>query len=246
METFNPHQFDQLQDMEAALNNIRKKEKGSRAKSGSKKFSFANSSYLLSRSRENNMIRLNDSLDFGPEDSDKISNQNSILNLSKSVGLKKVKSSNQLSFDSNINDNLNESLVINNNLTSLIVEESINAAQRASTFHGRETIKPGSIYRFQSKTSARNSKVYENEDGYRSVKAPVIDHRFNNLINFIKPCYVSKKQKDVNKIIDENEALKSINLNIDSPEKNKKLRDNGGKLADIALRMIEAGEYSVY
>lgn len=232
--------------MEAALNNIRKNEKASRTKSGSKKLSFVNSSYLLSRSREKNVFRINDSVDFGPDDSDKISNQNSILNLSKSVGLKKIKSSNQLSFDSNINDNLNESLVINNNLTSLIFEDSLKAAQRASTFHGRENIKSGSIYRIQSKNSARNSKVYDIEDEIRSIKVPVIDHRFNNLINFIKPCYLPKNQKDVNKIINENEALKSVNLNIDAQEKIKNLRENGEKLADVALRMIEAGEYSVY
>lgn len=234
--------------MEAALNNLRKKEKASRTKSGSKNLNYVNSSYLLSRSREKSMIKMNELEDFEPDDSNRSnnSNQNPVLNFSKPGSLKKLKSINQLSFDLNINDKLNESLVINDNLTALIVEETLKQSERGKTFHGRENIKPGSIYRFPSKISGRNSKTYTNEEGIRSIKVPIIDHRFNNLINFIKPCYMHKEPKDLNKIINENEALKTDNLNLDIQEKNKKVRDSGEKLADIARNIIENGEYSFY
>ena len=77
-------------------------------------------------------------------------------------------------------------------------------------------------------------------------KNPIADNRFQDLLKIVKPPYLLEEVKDVNRIIEKNDALKSANhLDLDSREKMLKSKEKGYKLAVKAKQLIESGEYEV-
>ena len=75
-------------------------------------------------------------------------------------------------------------------------------------------------------------------------KTPAIDNRFYNLLNLVKPPYFNNEVKDIRNIIDKNDALKSINIDIETRDKMSKTKKHGSRLAMIARQVIASGEYS--
>ena len=78
----------------------------------------------------------------------------------------------------------------------------------------------------------------------KNFESPLTDNRFNNLINLVNPSYLLKEEKDVMKIINDNEALKKVE--VDSGEGNnisKKIRHVGSRLAIKARETLASKEY---
>lgn len=74
---------------------------------------------------------------------------------------------------------------------------------------------------------------------------PISDNRFQDLLRIVKPPYLLNEMKDVNKIIEKNDALKESNLDIDTREKMNKMKEKGYKLAVRAKKAILSGDYIV-
>lgn len=108
-------------------------------------------------------------------------------------------------------------------------------------YENKKYLKRESMYRSVYKTSDRSNDSF---DENQAPKTPIVDYRFNNLISIIKPPYLHKELKDINKIIERNEALKSVNLNAEMREKMKKVKQNGSKLAITAKKIIASGDYN--
>lgn len=126
---------------------------------------------------------------------------------------------------------------------------SINFVENTS-YENKKYLKKESMYRLAYKNPHRSTATTHNteHDNNKDApqKIPVIDYRFDNLISIIKPSYTLKEMKDVNKIIEKNEALKSTNLNAEVREKMKKVKQHGTKLANTAKEIIASGEYLQY
>jgi hypothetical protein len=78
-----------------------------------------------------------------------------------------------------------------------------------------------------------------------SSKYPIADNRFQDLLKIVKPPYLLTEIKDVNKIIEKNDALKASHLDIASREKMSKIKEKGYKLAARAKQAIDSGEYQI-
>jgi hypothetical protein len=52
--------------------------------------------------------------------------------------------------------------------------------------------------------------------------------------------------KDVKKIIEKNDALKSINIDVEMREKMNKVKERGSKLAVKARAILASGEYNYH
>ena len=73
--------------------------------------------------------------------------------------------------------------------------------------------------------------------------SPIQDNRFRDLISIVKPAFITKEIKDIKKIIEKNDALKSINIDSEIREKMNKVKERGSKLAQRARQYIASGEY---
>jgi len=73
--------------------------------------------------------------------------------------------------------------------------------------------------------------------------SPIQDNRFRDLISIVKPAFITKEIKDIKKIIEKNDALKSINIDSEVREKMNKVKERGSKLAQRARQYIASGEY---
>jgi len=76
-----------------------------------------------------------------------------------------------------------------------------------------------------------------------NAKNPTADNRFQDLLRIVKPPYKIEENKDVNKIIDKNEALKPSYVDVDSRDRIFRLKEKGNKLATKAKMLFESGEY---
>ncbi len=73
----------------------------------------------------------------------------------------------------------------------------------------------------------------------------VADKRFFYLINTVKPSYkLGKSMKDVNRIIEKNDALKSINFDMETKKKMQTVRQLGSKLAITARKLLASSDYN--
>ncbi|CAF0959824.1 unnamed protein product [Brachionus calyciflorus] len=246
LETFNPHQFDQLQDLEATLNNSRKQKKIALTASAIRKKS---SIRLLkpNKTKNSNMSDDSDS-DYNESFKFEINSVNLINSIKKTAEANenvntnrsnKPLNSSMLSNQSKLNDSLTTPKKL---ITNFLDESMQNNFQKNDS---DKMIKRESIYRFPPRRDTSRNIYKHNGEVIKSIKTPMIDYRFNNLINFIKPCYLHEDQKDINRIINDNDALKLGNrLNLEKKEKVKKLRENGERIADVARKIIESGEYT--
>ena len=73
--------------------------------------------------------------------------------------------------------------------------------------------------------------------------SPISDNRFQDLLKIVKPPYYLNEIKDVNYIIEKNDALKESNLNIATREKMNRIKEKGYKLAVRAKKAIDSGDY---
>jgi hypothetical protein len=62
----------------------------------------------------------------------------------------------------------------------------------------------------------------------------------------VKPAFILKEMKDVKKIIEKNDALKSINIDVEMREKMNKVKERGSKLAVKARAILASGEYNYH
>jgi len=76
-----------------------------------------------------------------------------------------------------------------------------------------------------------------------NAKNPTTDNRFQDLLRIVKPPYKIEDSKDVNKIIDKNEALKPSYVDVDSRERMSRMKEKGNRLAAKAKMLLESGEY---
>jgi hypothetical protein len=94
-----------------------------------------------------------------------------------------------------------------------------------------------------------NELSTQNNDYYTPLNnpkyTPISDNRFQDLLRIVKPPYLLNEIKDVNKIIEKNDALKESNLDIDTREKMNKMKEKGYKLAVRAKKAILSGDYIV-
>jgi hypothetical protein len=73
----------------------------------------------------------------------------------------------------------------------------------------------------------------------------VADKRFFYLINTVKPSYkLGKTMKDVNRIIEKNDALKSINFDTETKKKLQTVKQLGSKLAISAKKLLASSDYN--
>ena len=95
-----------------------------------------------------------------------------------------------------------------------------------------------------------NDLTVQNNEYYTPINnpkyTPIADNRFQDLLRIVKPPYLLNEIKDVNKIIERNDALKESNLDIDTREKMNKMKEKGYKLAVRAKKAILSGDYIVY
>ena len=94
-----------------------------------------------------------------------------------------------------------------------------------------------------------NDLTVQNNEYYTPINnpkyTPIADNRFQDLLRIVKPPYLLNEIKDVNKIIERNDALKESNLDIDTREKMNKMKEKGYKLAVRAKKAILSGDYIV-
>ena len=103
--------------------------------------------------------------------------------------------------------------------------------------------------RMNSKYSI-NSSMGELFEAFRGDKnsanrhPAVADKRFFCLINTVKPSYkLGKTMKDVNKIIETNDALKSTNFDKETRKKMQTFKQSGSKLAISARKLLATNDY---
>lgn len=73
----------------------------------------------------------------------------------------------------------------------------------------------------------------------------VADKRFFYLINTVKPSYkLGKTMKDVNRIIEKNDALKSTNFDTETKKKLQTVKQLGSKLAITARKLLASSDYN--
>ena len=99
------------------------------------------------------------------------------------------------------------------------------------------------FYFEQNEQNAQNNEYYASLSSQKYT--PISDNRFQDMLRVVRPPYLLNEVKDVNKIIEKNDALKESNLDMDTRERMSKMKEKGYKLAMLAKKAIFAGDYVV-